>query len=205
MRRSSPLLALLLVGLSLASARAEAPAPFPTSALSAEAQAIFDRFDHRVHAKILEKEHLGCTACHQVGGTGDPRLSAAKLDAAYLPPPEQACHYCHNPGAGERKIGPGRCALCHDHVEPPASHGADWVHRHGDEMLVGALQCETCHRPTFCIDCHNRKEPIFFQVHDRSWITVHGIAARTDPTTCGTCHLQSDCESCHATGAGRLP
>jgi len=201
MRRAPSLLVAVAAGLVLASARADDP----SGVLSDEARSIFARFDHRMHDRPLRREGLGCTACHQVGGTGDARLSADKLDAAYLPPPEGACHYCHNPPENERDIGPGRCTLCHDEVEPPRSHGAGWLQLHGEETLVGALQCEDCHRQAFCIDCHNRKQPIFFQVHERSWTTVHGIAARTDPTLCGTCHLQADCVRCHASGHGRLP
>jgi hypothetical protein len=166
---------------------------------------IFARFDHTRHAKPLEKAGLGCTACHQVGNRGDPRIPSWRLDEAFLLPPSGACHFCHNPPAGEAEVGPGRCALCHDTVLPPSSHGAGWREMHGDEVLVGALECEDCHRRAFCIDCHSRRQRLDYRVHDRTWIAVHGIAARADPTDCGTCHLQSDCVQCHTTAEGRLP
>ena len=132
-------------------------------------------------------------------------MSPELLDQIFLPPPAEACHYCHNPPARERQVGPGKCGVCHDVVEPPTNHGSGWLDLHGAELRVGAMECDDCHRSTFCIDCHTRKERITFRVHDRTWVSVHGIASRTDPTSCGSCHLQADCQDCHATADGRVP
>jgi hypothetical protein len=187
MKRSLPLLAvLLLAGVSAAG-----------STGPSELEAIFGLFDHGMHKRVLKREGIGCTACHQVGGRADERVAPRSVDEGFLPAPPAACHYCHSPPAGRRELGPGRCALCHADVQAPSSHGAGWIERHGDDMRVGALQCEDCHRTAFCVDCHNRKERISLTVHDRTWITVHGIASRTDPTSCGTCHLQAECLDCH--------
>ena len=169
---------------------------------AAEVDAIFDRFDHAEHAKAFDKASLPCTGCHQVGATGDPRLSGEALDRALLRPPEGACHFCHNPSGGVPfKGAPQRCDTCHENVPAPPSHGAGWMTAHGPEARLSPVACESCHRRDACIDCHERQTPVDFKVHDRSWLSVHGIAARTNPSECATCHLQTDCVTCHAGGA----
>lgn len=201
MRRRWPIPLILLALLTVWVAYADEPASMEAESTDA----IFEHFDHDMHDQVFEREGLGCTACHQVGSLTIEGAPSRTMDEAFLPPPGQACHYCHNPPEGEREIGPGRCALCHSVVEPPAAHGAGWIDLHGRETRVGALECNDCHRQTFCIDCHNRREALTWQVHDRTWISLHGIAARTDPGSCGTCHVQAECTGCHSRPGGRLP
>ena len=122
-----------------------------------------------------------------------------------LTPPAGACHYCHNPSDGREPTAPSHCTLCHDTVAPPVSHGAGWVAAHGAEARISTSSCDNCHKSSFCIDCHERKEGIQYKVHDATWLSVHGIAVQADPTSCGTCHLKADCVSCHATADGRAP
>lgn len=196
---------LLLPGLCAAAPEAVPEgAGVPAPAVSeADRQEIFDRFSHRRHEDILEQRGVACIACHQVGTTGDSRVSIAALEPIARPPPGKACHFCHNPESGE-PTGTARCILCHDRVEPPESHGAGWIGLHGTEARLQTWSCDSCHRKSFCVDCHERKEDATFQVHDRAWLSVHGIAARTDPAACGICHLQVDCVTCHTTTDGRL-
>jgi hypothetical protein len=165
---------------------------------------IFERFNHKRHEGVLEDRGVNCSACHQVGARGDPRVATSVLESWLLPPPPGACHYCHNPPDGEQPTGTGACILCHETIQPPESHGAGWVDLHGAEARLQTWSCNNCHRRSFCIDCHERKEAARYREHDRAWLSVHGIAARTDPTECDTCHLQSDCVSCHSTTDGRL-
>lgn len=171
---------------------------------NAELESIFALFNHRRHEGVLEARQLGCPACHSIGSTGDPRLSMRRIEAWAMPPPPQACHYCHNPASGEPPAGTGRCIVCHDDVEPPESHGAGWIDVHGVEARLQTWSCENCHRDAFCIDCHERRESARYLAHDREWLTLHGIAAWTDPSACGTCHLQADCVACHRRTDGRL-
>ncbi|HJN73467.1 MAG TPA: cytochrome c3 family protein [Myxococcota bacterium] len=168
--------------------------------LSGHSEQIFDRFDHEVHERALKREGLSCTACHQVGAAAPTPASPQAVDEVFLRPPEQACHYCHNPADDRRTKAPGRCETCHEQIAPPASHGAGWLELHGGQSRMGLLQCKDCHLSSECIDCHENKESISFDVHDRSWISIHGIAARADPAACSTCHLQPDCVACHADG-----
>jgi hypothetical protein len=169
---------------------------------AAEVDAIYARFDHAEHTKAFGKASLPCSGCHQVGATGDARLSGEALDHVLLRPPESSCHFCHNPPGGVPfKGAPQRCDTCHETVPAPPSHGAGWIAAHGVEARLAPTTCESCHRRDSCIDCHERQTPVDFRVHDRTWLTVHGIAARTDPTECATCHLQADCVTCHAGGA----
>lgn len=206
-----PLLSLgLVAGLFLLSGelvldgRAEEPKASASTPDDPELAAIFERFNHKRHEGILADRKIGCSACHQIGATGDKRVSTKRLESFTLSPPRMACHYCHNPETGEEPAGTGRCITCHESVSPPESHGAGWVDLHGTEARLQTWSCDNCHRRSFCIDCHERKEDARMRVHDLTWISVHGIAARTDPTSCTTCHLQVDCVSCHTTNDGRL-
>ena len=161
--------------------------------------AIFELFDHSRHLRAFRRADLGCPACHQVGATSDPRIGRDALDAVLLRAPAAACHYCHNPSEESPVAAPSRCTTCHVEAPTPASHGMGWRDLHGSEARLGTLDCRDCHRRDFCIECHERRNPTEFRVHDYTWITVHGIAARTNPMECTTCHLQVDCIACHAT------
>jgi hypothetical protein len=191
------------LALTVISALATAADPGTLELDTAEVDAIFVRFDHAKHAKAFGKASLPCSGCHQVGATGDARLSDEALDRVLLRPPESSCHFCHNPpnGGVPFKGAPTRCDTCHDTVPAPPSHGAGWISAHGVEARLSPASCESCHRRDACIDCHERQTPVDFKVHDRSWLSVHGIAARTNPSECATCHLQADCVECHAGGA----
>ncbi len=193
---------LILIAVVLAAAAVASPLANPYRGTWPE---IFQRFDHRTHQRILKRRGLSCEACHQVGvvAGSDPAPGAAE-PTPLLPPP-QACHYCHNPPAGERRDGPGSCGLCHDSVQAPVNHGAGWLAGHGADARTGRKVCADCHSANECVDCHERKEGARFAVHDRTWISVHGIAALAQPASCSSCHLQSDCVACHTTGDGRTP
>lgn len=172
--------------------------------MKTETERIFGLFDHGTHKKALQRNHLGCVACHPVGAP--PPSSAAPGATAQgsmrIAPPPGACHYCHNPPDGAPPDGPTRCTACHQTIALPATHGAGWTENHGQDARLSASECEDCHANRFCLDCHARKETVRFKVHDRTWSTVHGIASRADPASCSTCHLQADCVQCHQGGRG---
>ncbi|NOY27574.1 MAG: hypothetical protein GXP62_17050, partial [Oligoflexia bacterium] len=199
---------LALMACATALAAPDKPAadkPAPLLQDDADRQAIFDRFQHRRHDKVFQEQDFSCIACHQVGGVADDRIGAKKLDQAYLAPPRMACHFCHNPSDGREPVGPGRCVTCHEDVDPPTSHGAGWLSQHGDEARMGVINCDNCHRSAACIECHDRREPIRFAVHDDAWLSIHAIAARANPVECSTCHQQNFCVACHSTANGRVP
>ena len=170
--------------------------------MAADASKIYKRFDHGVHKKVFQREHLSCVACHAIGAplqkSDDPTARNP------LAPPAGACHYCHNPADGATPQGPTQCTACHDTISLPVTHGAGWTTAHGEQARLAVSECDACHPASDCVTCHTRKETARFQVHDRTWSAIHGIAALTDPASCGTCHLQVDCISCHRSG-GKKP
>lgn len=179
----------------------------PALADETERDAIFTRFDHAQHEKILAKNEISCVSCHQVGAKSEGTFERGQLAAAYLLPPEGACHQCHAPGEGNLGAGAGvqaapqRCATCHTHVTPPDSHDASWLSFHGREAATDASGCRDCHARATCTECHDRRETVTYEVHDPTWLSVHGVAARAAPAECDTCHVQQECTSCHSSSA----
>ncbi|MDP2310689.1 MAG: hypothetical protein Q8P18_32025 [Pseudomonadota bacterium] len=180
----------------------------PAFAGEADRAALFARFDHARHTKPLQRAGVTCTACHQVGATGDASATSTQLRDTWLIPRNDTCHTCHAAGegglgAGEGMTGaPRACATCHTDVRPPESHAVGWLALHGGEAAVSAVTCRDCHTRTTCAECHDRSAGATSKVHDRSWLTVHGVAARAAPAGCDSCHIQNECTSCHAAGAG---
>ncbi len=195
---------LLAQGRALGQQPATDPSEDPAPSTHDRAARIFDKFNHKRHEGILGERGIGCPSCHQVGSKGDARISSDTLSSWLSPPPPKACHFCHNPSDGSEPVGAGRCVMCHETIEPPTSHGAGWVQVHGTEARLETWSCDNCHRRSFCVDCHERKEAARYKVHDRAWLTVHGVAVQADPAACSTCHLQADCQSCHQSIDGRL-
>lgn len=157
---------------------------------------IYARLDHDMHIGLAGEK--GCATCHDF----EPVLDAAgNVDpiSTFLPR-TGACHTCHAAAEPRRTRGPTRCTTCHEQAPTPTTHGAGWLSLHGAEARTGS--CSDCHRSRTCVGCHEQRESIRFDVHDRTWLSVHGIAARADPSSCSSCHLQAGCVSCHASTAG---
>jgi hypothetical protein len=67
-------------------------------------------------------------------------------------------------------------------------------------------QCESCHRQTQCINCHQRRDTIQTVVHERNFRFFHSVEARANPMACGSCHRQDFCTNCHEKGkVGNIP
>lgn len=177
----------------------------PTTVNTAERARILSRFEHGEHRRALEREGLGCVSCHQVGARAESPLPADEVDQVLMIPPAGACHFCHVPASGERGRGPRTCTTCHDGGIMPEDHRLGWATDHGAEARLQGRACYDCHRRSTCVNCHERKDPARYRVHDRAWLSVHGIAVQADPSACGTCHLQADCVSCHASGSRVSP
>lgn len=152
-----------------------------------EAPAVTATFDHGAHAAALDRAALGCTACHRVGVGEQPSAAA----------PAGVCHTCHVDGVA-RVRAPTACATCHPSVGPPVDHGYGWREVHG--AASREQRCADCHRGSFCVDCHERREPVRFAVHDRAFLGIHGLEVRADPSACGSCHVEAFCVACHAAG-----
>jgi hypothetical protein len=168
-------------------------------------QTIQEVFSHETHETVFKKEEFSCSVCHPMGvlieeEKEDEKMYEISKEAFF--PGEETCHFCHfNPKGAS--IAPGRCGLCHvDLIEIlPVNHHFDWIARHAVYSKTDAGNCESCHLPRFCEDCHQRRDLPTQRVHDRNFRFVHGLEARFNPKSCGTCHqLDAFCAGCHIEG-----
>ena len=76
-------------------------------------------------------------------------------------------------------------------------HDADFLENHIQVTKEEQGFCESCHTPSFCVDCHNgSSKPV--QIHPANWILIHPISARKNSLECSSCHqAQSFCLDCH--------
>jgi hypothetical protein len=163
-------------------------------------------FSHGTHRNVFEREKLECYACHTMTAriAGDDKDVAEAIRASHetFYPGKETCHGCHyNPKQGN--TAPDRCDLCHLDVRAiqPANHNFDWMNRHGVFAKADAGTCDSCHRPSTCQNCHERRDPSVRTVHDRNFRFTHAIEARANPMRCAQCHeLRSFCQKCHFEG-----
>jgi hypothetical protein len=153
--------------------------------------------NHPLHAEI----GMECVTCHPANPHPSPPhpQEAVCAECHTEVEDEEACGYCHPPGAlphfypmGAPKSAAVQCDVCHP-------KGA--FDQHGSEPLVpsedltGANDeaCLACHQDTTCSSCH--AEP-----HPPGWETTHGEpVGRNGATNCITCHTSAWCaDRCHA-------
>lgn len=167
-------------------------------------QRIQDTFSHEVHKRVFEKEDFSCPVCHTMGveipEEKEEKMVEISREAFF--PGKETCHFCHyNPRAGNR--APSECGICHFNLREiqPANHNFDWMAKHAVFAKADVEDCESCHSPRFCEDCHKRRDLPTLRVHDRNFRFVHAIEARANPRECGNCHeLRSFCVKCHVEG-----
>lgn len=154
-------------------------------------------FDHGAHVATTRGN---CMRCHDAIANG----------AGPMRPPMATCFRCHDDLEKAR-----RCDGCHkDLVEEgtlPASHLAhdgDWIREHGTRASSSGELCETCHKQSFCADCHGATaptlpaerrfaDPFRSNIHRAGFAGRHALEARSDPGACQTCHAPVRCLSCH--------
>ena len=164
-------------------------------------------FNHKVH--LSQEPPIGCDVCH-----GDMTQVDFATRENSLPLME-TCLGCHNFGAMGR--APSKCATCHltrpdgridtmaagVPLKPQGWYNGD---AHDDGFLMNHKHvakpdkdgyCESCHTPSFCMDCHNGvTKPLSF--HPNNWVLQHPIAARKNTPECSSCHRsQTFCVDCH--------
>jgi len=155
------------------------------------------RFDHGKH---LGRTSSNCMRCHDAVATGSRAMR----------PPMATCFRCHDDMEKAR-----RCDGCHvDLVEDgtlPASHLAhegDWIREHGIRASSSGDLCETCHKQSFCANCHGATapalpakrqlaDPFRSNIHRAGFAGRHALEARSDPGACQTCHAPERCLTCH--------
>lgn len=103
----------------------------------------------------------------------------------------------------------------HGRTDRQFIHSADYLSRHHIEARNDPALCITCHRPSYCEQCHQqhgisdiieenqaRTSPHPDGFTDEDSPNFHGRIARREIHTCASCHdqgMDSICIECHAT------
>lgn len=147
--------------------------------------------------KFPHNKHLGagldCADCHS-------NVSDADYGEKVTLPDMITCMGCH-----EQKQQSTNCRTCHamDENLRPKTHGLDFVRAHGQQaqsnavMAISPKTCTTCHKTSFCEDCHEG-ENLSRKTHPLNFEFTHALEARSNEKNCTTCHSdRSFCSSCH--------
>jgi hypothetical protein len=173
-------------------------APFTASDLMQAREHL--RFTHAGHSALTEGGK--CVKCH--GGIA--------REGEQLRPPMATCLGCHE---HRDQFKTRDCNACH--VDLPAEltqpsshlvHDGDFLREHGARAPSAADLCATCHRESFCADCHGATvpalasrfsfdDPMRAGMHRAGFRARHSSEARTEPGLCTTCHQQRFCNDCH--------
>ncbi len=148
--------------------------------------------DHAEHAK----RNKTCLSCHINTAHPEPTRGTplSLMDQ---------CFQCH--GTAKYPEASDECSVCHPggYELKPASHDpADWKKTgHGRLANKDRAQCDLCHKPSFCTDCHGLEMP-----HPAGWAkgdpATHATFAQKNRQVCGRCHLEKPdlCSMCHHRG-----
>jgi hypothetical protein len=121
------------------------------------------------------------------------------------------------PASHPEALGEGRvdCSECHEDrikgiLKPYASfrHTTAFVKQHRFYAGQDERLCGTCHRSSFCNDCHANeveiKPPIKLGnrpdrelIHRGDYLNLHKIDGKVDPASCYRCHGRTNNEKCH--------
>jgi len=91
------------------------------------------------------------------------------------------------------------------------NHDSGWIARHRFLAAKNVQLCNSCHKVSFCTDCHAYKEelkpsdkhsdsPERWLPHRGDYLFQHRIDGRIDPTSCFRCHGRQNnglCRRCH--------
>jgi len=167
------------------------------------------RFSHPRHEKALAAASVTCVECHRFDALidADDEQVARTLSTRALHPGSASCHFCHRAEMARMAQAPDACTTCHTNIAPllPEDHQIAWLKVHASSARANPAQCETCHRQSFCIDCHQRRDTIHTVVHERNFRFFHSVEARANPIQCGSCHRADFCINCHQAGKVVLP
>jgi hypothetical protein len=147
------------------------------------------KFSHQFHLS----KGLECESCHAV-------VAMKTMAEPYILPTMVECINCH-----ESKFASLECATCHLPTDQllPASHTPDFIHNHSDlaraneTMAATDFSCMTCHKQSFCQDCHEG-DNLDRLTHPLNFEFTHALAAQGKERECAVCHTQrSFCIDCH--------
>jgi hypothetical protein len=176
-------------------------------------------FSHEAHTAMAGVE---CATCH-AGVDMVENVTAANF------PSMATCNTCHNDVKASNT-----CESCHTNFVTllPVDHErSDFARNHRDMTRLGALQtdCQTCHKETFCQQCHfepdvksysygrrrdlttepahktstkdSPRQTLLQNVHELNYRFTHGIDAKSKLADCQSCHsVQTFCAECHSAG-----
>ena len=108
------------------------------------------------------------------------------------------------------------CAECHEDQQKGTmksfnsfSHTTVFVKNHRFYAATDDRLCATCHKVSFCSDCHTNKvemkpslkygnRPDREMPHRGNFMTLHKIEGKLDPASCYRCHGRANNERCIA-------
>jgi hypothetical protein len=112
--------------------------------------------------------------------------------------------------------GPVTCSECHEDqqkgtMKPYAAfnHTRAFIQNHRFFAANDDVLCATCHKASFCADCHTNKadmkpsikngdRPDRMMPHRGDFLTLHKIEGKLDPASCYRCHGRTNNEQCVA-------
>jgi hypothetical protein len=108
------------------------------------------------------------------------------------------------------------CSECHEDRQQGTmkayatfNHSPSFVKNHRHYAATDDRLCATCHKSSFCNDCHTNKvelrpsmkyghRPDRDMPHRGDFMTLHKIEGKLDPASCYRCHGRANNESCTA-------
>lgn len=108
----------------------------------------------------------------------------------------------------EAVSGLPNCTECHTDSWGAMNHQAqDFFLKHKFYAGQQKAACASCHKESFCVECHTRKaeikpsdlhkdRPELSLPHRGDYLSQHKIDGRIDPTSCLKCHGRSNNERC---------
>jgi hypothetical protein len=110
------------------------------------------------------------------------------------------------------------CGECHENEQKGTmkptltfNHTRVFIKNHGSYASQDDRLCTSCHKVSFCADCHTNSteikpsskygyRPDREMPHRGNYMTIHKIEGKLDPASCYRCHGRSNnerCNSCH--------
>lgn len=107
----------------------------------------------------------------------------------------KTCHSCH-----DGRTASNTCTMCHRPGQDlrPESHHERWLSSegHGFAARFDATSCRSCHRQSYCDECHQGQADI--RIHSPNYRYTHKLDAKKNGNNCAVCHsTRSFCITCH--------
>ncbi|MDK9699851.1 MAG: hypothetical protein OEM52_06900 [bacterium] len=156
------------------------------TAQSASDMYIATKFTHKLH---VEDNGMKCTDCHGKAVEVKPGVR--------MNPGHAQCIECHD--VQEKN----ECAKCHTSAGIPSGFGKpashlsfDWKQMHGTEAAMKVTECNVCHEPKSCDECHNGSK-LTNSPHPVGFRFNHAVDAAFGGR-CLSCHeTKAKCTDCH--------